>query len=69
MDNKELKKRILLNDDTHIEYLIEALNEDPNAPYHMLDYKALPGYLNELIEKDGSVIVGVISAIERYLNK
>lgn len=53
----------------YISYLLKYLREDPNARDYERNYKELPEYLWELIEKDGSLLGGLINALELYLNK
>ena len=53
--------------DEHIKELMKVLKKDPNADDYTLQYKETEQYLRELIEKNGSVLHGLIGAMERYL--
>lgn len=63
------KKELESAQEFHIKALMIVLRSDPMVDDHSRDYKATEGYLWELIEKDGSVMEGIISALERHLNK
>ena len=65
----ETKKKLESEQEFHIKALMIVLKSDPIIDDHSRDYEATEGYLWELIEKDGSVIKGIISALECHLNK
>ena len=69
MSNEELKREILENEALHIADVMCCLKQDPNASEDDKNYKETPQYLKELIEKDGSLLYGLIIALERYLEK
>lgn len=53
----------------HITNLIEVLKQDPRADKYTKKYKELEEYLIELNEKGNSLLSGIISALETYLDK
>ena len=54
----------------HITNLIEVLKQDPRADKYTKNYKELEEYLIELNEKrSDSLMSGIISALENYLEK
>ena len=69
MSNEELKKQIAENEALHIANVMHCLKQDPNASDRDKNYKETPQYLKELIEKDGSLLNGLIIALEHYLEK
>ena len=69
MSNEELKKQIAENEALHIADVMHCLKQDPNASDHDKNYNETPQYLKELIEKDGSLLNGLIIALEHYLDK
>ena len=66
---QELKAAFEEAEQKNVKDVIEALQGDPNASLHILSYTKTEGYLNELIEKDGSLMKGIVSALECYLEK
>lgn len=65
----ELRQQL---ENTKIEYInrvLDLLRTDPFAPDHHLTYSSLEDYLHELFDKDGSVLSGLLIAIETYLEK
>jgi len=69
MTNKDLKAKMFENEDLHINEVISALKNDPNAEDRTKNYEELREYLRELIDKNGSLMYGIINALERYLEK
>jgi hypothetical protein len=69
MNNEELNKKIAENQALHIANVMQCLKQDPDALDYEINYKETPEYLQELIDKDGSLLGGLISAMERYLGK
>lgn len=69
LTNDELRAQIKANTDAYINRLLLIFKEDPDLEEMFKDYKSLPEYVNELIEKDGSFVSGLISALECYLKK
>tara|TARA_R110000787_G_scaffold216769_1_gene325768 strand:+ start:465 stop:728 length:264 start_codon:yes stop_codon:yes gene_type:complete len=69
MSNEELKKQISDNQALHIANVMHCLRQDPDASEHHINYEETPEYLQELINKDGSLLSGLLSAIENYLEK
>ncbi len=53
----------------HLDSVMSALLLDPAADDYIKGYDNTRGYLLELIEKNGSLLSGLISAMERYLEK
>lgn len=66
---EELELRIKRLHDDYIAKLMDALQSDPAANEHTRNYRELPGYLQQLVYKDGSVLKGIISALERHLER
>jgi DNA-binding ferritin-like protein (Dps family) len=48
---------------------MRCFKSDPCASDYQKNYKETEQYLWELIERDGSVLGGLISAMERHLEK
>jgi hypothetical protein len=69
MSNEELKKQIAENEALHIADVMRSLKNDPNADDYIKNYKETEDYLHDLIDKDGSLLSGLISALEHYLEK
>ena len=59
----DTKQRLYIND------LMRCFRKDPTAEDWMKGYSDTENLLIELIEKDGSVLAGLIPAIEYYLDK
>lgn len=53
----------------HIADVVCSLRNDPNADDSTKNYEELEEYLKEVIQKDGSLMFGVICALEEYLDK
>jgi len=68
MDNRELKYQIQENNKIHIDNVLEVLEQDPNLDI-CGDCERLGDYLWDLIDKVGSVKLGIIRALELYLDK
>lgn len=66
---EELEMQIEKLHDEYIAKLMTVIVEDPAATDHTRNYKDLPGYLKELVYKDGSVLKGIITALEKHLKK
>lgn len=66
---EELELRIKKLHDDYIAKLMDTLQTDPAANEHTRNYRELPGYLEELVHRDGSVLKGIIVALEKHLNK
>lgn len=49
--------------------LLALLKTDPSADDFILGYESTEEYLWELLEKDGSVLDGLVAAMETYLDK
>jgi len=69
MSNEELKKQIADNEVLHIADVMRSLRNDPNVDDHIKNYDNTEKYLRELIDKDGSLMKGIVSALETYLEK
>ena len=69
MKNKDLKKQIMDNNKTFVVDVMKSLKKDPSADEHTLNYNETEEYLFELIERDGSLLNGIIHALECYLEK
>jgi len=69
MNNEELKKQIAENEALHITDVLRILRSDPNVDDHIKNYDKTEDYLSELIDKDGSLMRGIIYALENYLEK
>jgi len=63
IDNRELKYQIQENNKIHIDNVLEVLEQDPNL-YICGDCERLGDYLWDLIDKVGSVKLGIIIALE-----
>jgi len=53
----------------HISKVMECLKQDPVADLNDICYSHTEDYLYELIEKNGSVLHGLIIALENHLEK
>lgn len=69
MNIKELKSEINKQQALHIADIMRCFKADPCASDYEKNYKEIEEYLWELIEKDGSVLGGLISAMECHLEK
>lgn len=69
MSNEELKKQIAENEELHIADVVRSLRNDPNVDDYIKNYDKTEQYLRELIDKDGSLMRGIIYALEYYLEK
>jgi len=69
MNNEELKRQIVENETLHIADVMHSLRNDPNVDEYTKDYDNTEKYLRELIEKDGSLMYGIVNALETYLEK
>ena len=69
MSNEELKKQIADNEALHIADVVRSLRNDPNVDDHIKSYDKTEEYLRELIDKDGSLMRGIVYALENYLDK
>ena len=69
MSNKELKKQISDNEALHIADVMSSLRNDPNVDDYIKNYYNTEKYLRELIDKDGSLMKGIVYALETYLEK
>ena len=65
----DLKKALEEAQALHIADVMCCLKKDPTVELHYMNYSKTTEYLNELIEKDGSVMTGIIRALECYLEK
>lgn len=66
---KELQIEIRRQQKAYIDEVLKVLRSDPMADDHLKDYKELEGYLWELIEKDGSILGGLLCGMEIHLEK
>ena len=66
--NKELKDQIYKNQKVFIEKLIKCLHDDPDADQYYIDYD-IERYLWEILDKEDSILHGIICSLERYLDK
>lgn len=66
---KELQIEIRNQQKSYIDEVLQVLRADPMASDHLKNYKELEGYLWELIEKDGSILSGLIHGMEMCLEK
>lgn len=69
MSNEELKKQIAENEALHIADVMRSLRNDPNVGDCIKNYDNTEKYLRELIDKDGSLMKGIVYALETYLEK
>jgi hypothetical protein len=69
MNVEELKAEISREQALHISDVMRCFKSDPCATDYQKNYKKTEQYLWELIEKNGSVLGGLISAMERHLEK
>lgn len=69
MSNEELKKQIEENEALHIADVVRSLKNDPNVDDYIKNYANTEKYLRELIDKDGSLMKGIVYALETYLEK
>jgi len=69
MSNEELKKQIAENEALHIADVVRSLRNDPNVDDYIKNYDKTEQYLRELIDKDGSLMKGIVYALETYLEK
>ena len=69
MTNDELREQIAEKQALHIADIMHCLKKDPDAEDRIINYEETEEYLKELIEKDGSLLSGLISALETYLEK
>jgi len=69
MSNTELKKKIAENEALHIADVVRSLRNDPNVDDYIKNYDKTEQYLRELIDKDGSLMKGIVYALETYLEK
>lgn len=67
--NEELKKQIAENEALHIADVMRSLKNDPNVDDYIKNYDNTEKYLRELIDKDGSLMKGIVYALETYLEK
>jgi hypothetical protein len=67
IDNRELKYQIQENNKIHIDNVLEVLEQDPNLDI-CGDCERLGDYLWDLIDKVGSVKLGIIIALELSLS-
>lgn len=66
---KHLEDKLNLIKEKHLELVLSALNNDPFLQDGFKDYPYLKSYLVELMQKEGSICMGIIQALESYLNK
>lgn len=69
MSNEELKQQIAENEALHITDVVRSLRNDPNVDDYIKNYGKTEQYLRELIDKNGSLMRGIIYALEHYLEK
>lgn len=69
MNVKELKSEISRQQELYIADVMRCFQSDPCASDYQKNYKETEQYLWELIEKNGSVLGGLISAMELHLEK
>lgn len=69
MSSTELKKKIAENEALHIADVVRSLRNDPNVDDYIKNYDKTEQYLRELIDKDGSLMKGIVYALETYLEK
>ena len=69
MSNEELKKQISFNEALHIADVMRSLMDDPNVDDYIKNSYKTKKYLCELIHKDGSLMKGIVYALETYLEK
>ncbi len=67
--SRELKDA--LDDATalHISDVMELLKQDPLATLNDIHYSQTEGYLHQLMNKEGSLLKGLIIALENHLEK
>ena len=66
MDTEEQK---IKQQASYVADIMRCLKLDPCASDHHKNYKETEQYLWELVEKEGSVLGGLICAMEKYLEK
>lgn len=69
MNIHEMKMKIKEQQDSYIHELLVCLKSDPSTDDYYINYNYTEEYLYEILEKDGSVLKGLIHAMELYLNK
>ena len=68
--NEELRYKIYENQKDFIEKLIKCLHDDPDASESDINYTDnLIEYLWEILDKEDSILHGIICSLERYLDK
>jgi hypothetical protein len=65
----ELETEIYIQKKQYINQVLVLLKSDPCASDYTKNYKELEEYLYEVMEKDDSLLDGLIAAMEVYLNK
>jgi hypothetical protein len=60
---------ITKKEESFVDNLMRCLKSDPNASDYHKNYEKTEQYLQELIEKDESVLKGLITAMEQHLEK
>ncbi len=69
MEVENLQRQIRKKQELYVIELMRILRSDPTASEHKKNYKYTEEYLWELLEKDGSFLDGLLSAMETYLEK
>jgi DNA-binding ferritin-like protein (Dps family) len=69
MNEEKLEAKIIRQQALHIADVMRCFKSDPCATDYQKNYKEIEQYLWELVEKNGSVLGGLISAMERHLEK
>ena len=66
---KKMSEQSMSDNKSHISNILFHLKQDSEAPQWLIEHKELENYLYEVTFKDGSLLSGIISALERYLGK
>ncbi len=69
LQTRELQLHIKSYQAAYVAKVMECLQSDPMADGFHKTYKELESYLWKLIEKDGSILGGLITAMEKHLEK
>lgn len=65
--NAQLRDNIRANSEAFIKALVDLLQTDPDSYPSEVFEKDMLRYLPKLIDKDGSVSLGLLIAVEHYL--
>lgn len=69
MNNHKLREEIQKNRSEYFHRFLALMKQDPDISDHHKEYPNWPNYLQELTEKEGSLMGGILGAIEDLLEK